>query len=397
MVEKRKLRVGIVSANWGVIAHLPAWRTLESEIEVTAICTAHKETAEAAAQRFGIPKAYWDFDAMCADPDIDILDIGTKPVTRQGLVIKALESGKHVYNGIAFAADLAHARKMLELQQKNQLVGVADAMIQGMPAVMRMKELIEEGFLGELFMVQSAFNMSLMNCPPAGWPFMWFAEPESGASALRNLGAHMLNAVVHLFGEVEEVIGQNKTYLKTWTFSDGGTAEPRTADTSTALLQFKNGAMGSVATSWVAADGPGWYVEAYGSKGRLLARSENFPTAQATQLFAGAVSGSYVPLAKEVHLPDRLFQLPRTRLAHDVNQRNLAGAAELSAKALHVPKGDVLEGPHDLVLGRIFQNMVNAIHGNGTAEPSFAQAYHVQTIIEGIYRSAQTRAWVRLT
>ena len=42
------LRVGIISAAWGAQAHLPAWRAVPG-VEVVGICTAHQETAEAAA------------------------------------------------------------------------------------------------------------------------------------------------------------------------------------------------------------------------------------------------------------------------------------------------------------------------------------------------------------
>jgi predicted dehydrogenase len=394
--RNRKLRVGIVSANWGAIAHLPAWRILDDEIEVVAMCMANRDTAEAAAKRYGLPKAYWNIDDLCADPDIDIIDVGTKPSTRQGLVIKALEADKHVYNGIPFAADLAHARRMLNLQRDKHLVGVIDAMIQRVPAVVRMKEMIDAGFLGEPFMILSSFNQSLMNHPPAGWPYMWFSEAESGAGAPRNLGSHLLNALVYLFGEVEEVVAQNRTFLKQWTFSDGSTVIPRTVDTSTALLRFKCGAMGSIATSWVAADGPGWFVEAYGSKGRLRAQSQGFPTAGATQLFAGAVSSSYVPLATEVELPERLFQIPGTRLARATRTRNLEAAAELTAKASAVPAGNVSEGPHDLILGSLFRSMVEEIRGGAAAQPDFTQGFHVQQIVEALYASDEKRTWVRV-
>jgi predicted dehydrogenase len=53
------LRVGIISAAWGGFAHLPAWRALPG-VEVTAICTSRRETAEAAAQRLGIARPFWD-------------------------------------------------------------------------------------------------------------------------------------------------------------------------------------------------------------------------------------------------------------------------------------------------------------------------------------------------
>jgi predicted dehydrogenase len=394
--SNRKLKVGIVSAKWGAIAHLPAWRVLEDEIEVVAMCTASRETAEAAARRHALPKAYWNIDDLCADPDIDIVDVGTKPVTRQGLVIKALAAGKHVYNGIPFAADLAHARRMLELQQQNGLVGVLDAIIQRVPAVVRMKEMIDAGFLGDPYMVLSVFNQSLLNHPPAGWPYMWFGEADAGASALRNLGSHLLNALVYLFGEIEAVVGENRRFLQQWQFSDGSTFTPQTTDTSTALLRFKCGAMGNITTSWVAADGPGWFVEAYGSKGRLRAQSQNFPTAGATQLFAGAASSSYVPLATEVELPDRLFQIPGTRFARATRTRNLEEAAGLTGKANTLPAGLVSEGPHDLILGSLFRSMVEEIRGGAPAQPDFTQGFHVQQIVEALYRSDETHAWVRI-
>ena len=72
------LRVGIVSAAWGGFAHLPAWRAIPG-VEVTAICTSRQETAEAAAARLGVARPFWDAEAMCADPDIDIVDCGTRP------------------------------------------------------------------------------------------------------------------------------------------------------------------------------------------------------------------------------------------------------------------------------------------------------------------------------
>ena len=55
----KTLRVGIISANWGAMAHLPAWRGVPG-VEVTAICTSRRETAEAAAARFGVARPFWD-------------------------------------------------------------------------------------------------------------------------------------------------------------------------------------------------------------------------------------------------------------------------------------------------------------------------------------------------
>ena len=110
-IGQDKLRVGIISANWGVTAHLPAWRAVDG-VAVVAICTAHEETARTAAAANGIDKPYWDFRAMAADPDIDLIDCGTRPDLREQMVAAALQAGKHVYNGVPFATGLEGARTL---------------------------------------------------------------------------------------------------------------------------------------------------------------------------------------------------------------------------------------------------------------------------------------------
>ena len=87
-MSDQPLRVGIISANWGAYAHLPAWRSVEG-VEVTAICTSRPETARAAAENFGIERPFHDFRRlMAADPDIDLIDCGTRPSLRHAMVMR---------------------------------------------------------------------------------------------------------------------------------------------------------------------------------------------------------------------------------------------------------------------------------------------------------------------
>src|SRR5262249_49680813 len=126
VMTQQKVKVGIISANWSLKVHGSAWRLLPG-VEVAAICTAHRETAEAAAQAFGIRKAYWDFEQMTADPELDIIDVGTRPSFRQAMVLAALRNGKHVYSALPFATDTATAAQLCAEQQRHKRVGVVDA------------------------------------------------------------------------------------------------------------------------------------------------------------------------------------------------------------------------------------------------------------------------------
>src|SRR5262245_9720246 len=66
------LRIGFIGANgrWGPRAHVPALTNLK-ETQIAAVCTAHADTAQAAAEKYGVKRAYGDIKAMGKDPEVD--------------------------------------------------------------------------------------------------------------------------------------------------------------------------------------------------------------------------------------------------------------------------------------------------------------------------------------
>ena len=68
MTQSNPLRVGLIGAGgrWGPRAHVPALKGLP-ETELYAVCTAHADTAQAAADKFGVKRAYGDDKALDAD------------------------------------------------------------------------------------------------------------------------------------------------------------------------------------------------------------------------------------------------------------------------------------------------------------------------------------------
>jgi predicted dehydrogenase len=92
--QSKPVRVGIIAANWSLKVHGTAWR-MQPDVEVIAVCTAHRETAEAAAQAFGVPKAYWSVADLAADPDIDVIDVGSRPAFVKA-VMQSQRSGRWV-------------------------------------------------------------------------------------------------------------------------------------------------------------------------------------------------------------------------------------------------------------------------------------------------------------
>ena len=249
-MPQKKLKVGIIGANWSLKVHGTAWKMLP-DVEVTAVCTAHKETAQAAAQAFGLPKAYWSVEELAADADIDIIDIGSRPAFRYDMVMAALNGGKHVYSALPFAVDASKARAMLDLPRQKGLVGVVDAQFRWVPAGLYMKALIDEGFTGRPLGFNAQLLMPLRNydgsifphCALPGNgidPYLWLADRNSGGGGWRNFGTHTTLFLTHLLGEVEEAVGVVETGVKEWTLPDGSRLRPTSEDLGCAVLKLKN-------------------------------------------------------------------------------------------------------------------------------------------------------------
>ncbi|MET0660635.1 MAG: Gfo/Idh/MocA family oxidoreductase [Steroidobacteraceae bacterium] len=379
----KRLGIGIIGANWTLLAHCPVWR-LFAETEVVAICTSRRETAEAAAQAHSIPKAYWDYREMAADPDIHVLDVGTQPALRFDMVRCGLEQGKHVYNCLPFTVDLTQARELVRLQQARGVVGIVDAQFRHVPAVMKLKQMIEAGELGEIFHAAMHLQMPLIaeagvQYPlavhsPVTRPYPWLGDSRSGASALRNFGTHTLLNLSYLLGPIEAVIADARTFVKEWRLPDGSSARPDTVDTAAALVRFACGALANFNVSWATADAPGYYLEVCGSRGRAVIRDPFFCDAPTATLYFG-----------------------------DTRLRNHGGAVgclvELSAELFEVPGTPFSKTnapPFAIPMGWMFRRMLDAIRAGTEASPSFSEALHVHAAIIAAERSLQTGSWVRV-
>jgi predicted dehydrogenase len=370
-----KLRVGIVSANWGALAHLPAWRTLSDSVEVTAICTSRQETAEKAAADFGVARPFWSYEAMANDPDIDIIDAGTNPVLREKIVTAALNGGKHAVNQIPFATSGEAALRLDALRVAKGLQGAAAASVMGLPHIGLMKEMIDGGDIGEVFQVHCSWQMSFFLQIQPGFPYTWFGKSGLGVSVTRNNGSHMLHALRHLFGPINSVSAQIKTQLKEWHLPDGEVQKAETDDTGHALLNFASGAMGMLSTSWTAADSPGFSIEAFGTKGRLKLSSLAYPSIASAKLYASRnETPHHVPQGAEIDVPERFF---------------LA-----DGRPVALGQEDLFNGGQRVSLARVFESLVKSIKGQGEPLPGFARAAEVQALVDALYESDRTKAWV---
>jgi predicted dehydrogenase len=121
MAASNALRVGLIGAGgrWGPWAHVPALQNLP-EATMYAVCTAHADTAQAAADKYGVKHAYSDVKTMCTNPDVEAALVAVRVPAHYSITKDALEGGKHVYCEWPLGANTREAEELAALARKKK-------------------------------------------------------------------------------------------------------------------------------------------------------------------------------------------------------------------------------------------------------------------------------------
>jgi predicted dehydrogenase len=215
-----KIRVGIVGATvtkggsgWGANAHVPALHALP-DYDLKAVCTAHADTATASAAEFGAELAFDNFEAMLANPDIDLVVVCVRVPGHHALVMQALEAGKNVFCEWPLGANLADAREMARLATASSLRTAVGLQAESDPSLLYVRELIRDGFIGEVLAVNFVSISQAVTERGAGR--IWQGDRRNGANTLTIAGGHAIDALCFVLGEFEEVSARLAVNLKEW-------------------------------------------------------------------------------------------------------------------------------------------------------------------------------------
>jgi predicted dehydrogenase len=273
------LRIGVIGASYAAATHLPAYAGLAAEgvAEVVAVATSRPETAAEAARQFSVPTAHVGFEALCADPDVDLVDVVTRPSRHRAMAEAAFTAGKHVLVEAPLAATSADGEALQAAAAKAGRAGVVDLQSRFWPGLAELHRLVRDGYLGRVQNIVATAFYPTFTRPAAVAASGWCADASTGASTLRVHGLHTTDLIRWVFGELTGVHGVTATRAGSWP-GPTGPIPATSADSAayTALIGSGPGAgaVCSVHTSWVAQFGSGWRLTGYGSEGALVASAD---------------------------------------------------------------------------------------------------------------------------
>lgn len=262
------IRIGVVGVGYGAQIHIPAFQS--EGLNVVAVCAQHEERAREAAERYGIPHAFADYQEMFRMNDLDAVSVVTPASSHYAITMDALEAGKHVICEKPLATDQVQAREMWEKANSAGLTAMVGHEFRFASGRARVKELIDAGYLGSLHMAL----MSLVAGPRGGFearPLRDADDASLGYGFLSALGSHYIDCLLHWFGDVDSVSGQTSTHFGDRTHPESGETVQATADDAFHLvLHFARGGWATMTGTAAAPFGSGARVEIYGRDGTLV-------------------------------------------------------------------------------------------------------------------------------
>ena len=207
-----KVRIAVIGC--GTIAnsaHIPAYMA-NADCEIVYFCDILTERAEKAVKEYGCGKAVTDYKEILKDASVDAVSICTPNNVHAPITIDFLRAGKHVLCEKPAARTYAEA---LEMQKachetgKMLLIGVVNRYRQG---VNRIKKLIDDGELGEIYQVYASFRCHRM-IPGLGGDFT--TKEIAGGGVLIDWGVHFLDLMMYCVGDPlpKTVTGQTHSVL----------------------------------------------------------------------------------------------------------------------------------------------------------------------------------------
>ncbi len=340
------------------------------QIQIAGVATTRPETAQKAAREIGCDFATADYRELLARSDIDIVDVTTPNNSHAEIVIAAAQAGKHIYCEKPLAMNVEEGQRMVAAVEAAGVKSQMTFNLRFYPALSRAKQLIDEGFLGNIFSFRGRYYRSSYIDPNK--PISWRQRKEiSGGGALFDLGSHILDLLYMLLGPFASVQATMDTLIKDRPTA-AGSSERITVDVDDIALMHARLATGTLGLVEISRMGTGLLnevtLEIFGEKGAIRFNAadpawlEVYDTRDADAPFGGMRGFKKIE----------------------------AGGKFAGAKS---PDGSMAPGFNRSHAEGLYQ-LCKAIWDDKPATPSLRDGLHIQAVMEAAERSSEKGVWI---
>ena len=199
-----------MAVKWGIVSTADINRKLipgaqaSPKVELLAVASRDRARAEAYAREWGIERAYGSYEALLADPDVEAVYVPLPNTMHSEWSIRAVEAGKHVLCEKPFSRNVDEVEAAYDAAEREGRLLSEAFMYRHHPQTRRLQELVDEGAIGELRLIRSAFSYSLYDEENIR------LRTDVDGGSLMDVGCYCVSGSRLLAGEPESVQAQQR-------------------------------------------------------------------------------------------------------------------------------------------------------------------------------------------
>jgi predicted dehydrogenase len=207
-----KVRIGIIGTG-GIVrgAHIPQLQS-HGKAEIVWCADVSEDAARSAAALAGAQHHGTDYVKLLREQSVDAVTIGTPHNAHHAAVMAALEAGVHVCCEKPLAMNVAEAQEMHDTAKAKGVITFVPFSYWFVPAARLVKELIDQGHLGEILHVTGYYGQGNALTPNATMAWR-FQKEIAGSGALGDLGSHLISLTYLWAGPIKRMTAQMKTFV----------------------------------------------------------------------------------------------------------------------------------------------------------------------------------------
>ncbi|MGQ4873041.1 MAG: Gfo/Idh/MocA family protein [Promethearchaeia archaeon] len=255
----KTIKVGIIGSGFIAEHHCYSYSQLPN-VEIVGLSSLKEDEATELMKKYNIPgKPIKDYKELLK-MDCDAISVCIPNFLHKEVAIDVLNSGKHALIEKPLARYVSEGLEMVDVEKSSgkKIFYCENNMYA--PTFSKVKEIIEEGALGHIYMGRGKEQHS---GPHSGW---FYKKDLAGGGALIDLGIHDIACLVWYLGcDVTEVFCQTKLIMPDR--GEFGTCEVE--DNAVGILYFENDAQVVIEESWTAPGGYDMRFEIFGTEGQI--------------------------------------------------------------------------------------------------------------------------------
>jgi len=268
------IQVGVVGAGFGGYGLTPAFR-LDPRCKVVAIATSTQTSAQAAAEKWDVPRAC-TWQELIETQDLDAIAIAAPPVSQPEIALAALAAGKAVFAEKPLASGLADAIAMTTSAEASGLANMVDFIFPELSTWRDAKAVLDGGQLGQISHVFLDWRMESYDI--RNGIKRWKTVGEKGGGVLQFFGSHS-------FYYLEWMLGPIASLSASISIAPGLSLRGDTL--AIVAVTFESGVTGSMTLSTSAFLGNGHRLEIYGDAGSMVLENPDADPVQGFRLLTG--------------------------------------------------------------------------------------------------------------